>query len=156
PVFGNGRPGGRSLYNGTLGVSLNNSALDASQFSLTGLSSPKPAYNQITGEVTFGGPLRIPHLWRNGPLFFVGYTWSRNGEATTESTRVPTDFERNGNLSQSFAQPIYNPATGLPFAGNMVPVSFQAAQLLKLYPEPNLVGNPIYNYQVPIVTNTHS
>lgn len=158
PVFGNGRRGGRGLYNGAIGISLNNSALDASQYSLTGFSTPRPGYNQITGEVTFGGPLRIPHLWRNGPLFFVGYTWSRNGQATTESARVPTDLERAGNLSQSFAQPtqIYNPATGLAFAGNMVPVSFQAQQLLKLYPEPNLAGNPIYNYQVPIVTNTHS
>jgi hypothetical protein len=50
---------------------------------------------------------------------------------------------------------IYNPATGLPFAGNQVPVSTQAQALLALYPLPNLVGASGYNYQVPVLNSNH-
>src|ERR1700693_5494843 len=44
-AFGNNRNGGKGLYNGGISVILDNSALDAQQFSLTGQSTPKPAYN---------------------------------------------------------------------------------------------------------------
>jgi hypothetical protein len=44
---------------------------------------------------------------------------------------------------------LYNPATGLPFADNQVPVSAQAAALLNFYPAPNITptGRQGYNYQ---------
>ena len=48
-AFGNYRRGGRPLYNGSLGVELNNSALDAQSYSLTGQNVPKPAYNHFIG-----------------------------------------------------------------------------------------------------------
>ena len=66
-AFGNNRSAGRSLYNANLGVILDNSALDARSFSLTGQDTPKPAYNRLQGVASFGGPVRIPHLLRNGP-----------------------------------------------------------------------------------------
>jgi len=157
--FGNGRPGGRSLYNGGLGLIVNNSSLDASPFSLTGVSTPKPSFNQLTGVANFGGPLKIPHVLRNGGLFMVQYQWARNGAGATESALVPTLAERGGALpaTNALGQPvqIVDPATGQAFPGNVVPVSPQAQQLLKLYPQPNLTGNPRYNYQIPIVSNTH-
>ena len=159
-AFGNDRRGGRGLYNGGFGVIVNNSALNASPYSLSGFNTPKPSYNQVTAVVNIGGPIRIPHLMRNGPTFFVGYQWTRNTNATTQSALVPTNAERNGDLSQSvnsFGQPlqIFNPATGLQFAGNQVPVSVQAAALLKLYPSQNVFGNSRFNFQTPIVSNTH-
>ncbi len=153
-AFGNSRPGRGGLYNGGISMILNTSVFDANQFSLGGQNTPKPAYNQITGGLTFGGPLRIPHVWKNGPNFVVAYQWMRNPVDSTASGVVPTTDEREGNLSQVPAQ-IYNPATGLPFAGNVVPVSTQAQALLNLYPMPNLTGNSRYNYQIPIITNTH-
>src|SRR5579863_7631370 len=82
-AFGNNRSGTKGLYNGGLGMILDNSALDAQPFSLTGQNTPKPAYNRLTGLVTLGGPLRIPHLLRNGPNFFVGYQWTRSRNDTT-------------------------------------------------------------------------
>jgi len=83
PAFGNSRRGPRSLYNGSLGFNMDNSVLDARSFSLTGQDTPKPSYNRFTGLASFGGPLRIPGLLRNGPNIFVNYQWTRNRTATT-------------------------------------------------------------------------
>ncbi len=159
-AFGNNRNGARGLYNGSIGMRLDNAALDARPFSLTGLNTPKPAYNDLTGVATLGGPLKIPHILPNGPNFFIGYQWTRDRNATTQSTAVPNLAERNGDFSQTLnaaGQPVevFNPATGLPFPGNVVPTSPQAQALLKLYPLPNFNGGTRYNYQVPIVSNAH-
>ena len=42
----------RSLYNGSLGFSLDNSSLDARSYSLTGQDTLKPAYSRIQGMAT--------------------------------------------------------------------------------------------------------
>ena len=90
-AFGNNRRGLRSLYNGNLGFSLRNSALDARSFSLTGQDTPKPGYNQMQGLASFGGPLRIPGLInRNGPNFIVNYQWVHNRNASTQTGLMPT------------------------------------------------------------------
>ncbi len=159
-AFGNRRPNSKSLYNGGLAAILDNSALDARSYSLSGLESPKPSYNRITGIFTFGGPMKIPHLLPHGPNFFVVYQWMRNHVAETDSGLVPTEAERTGDLSgilNPLGQPItiYNPATGMPYPGNVVPVSPQAQALLQLYPLPNLTGTSLYNYQVPVLNSTH-
>jgi hypothetical protein len=159
-AFGNNRSGGRSLYNGGIGAIINNSVLNASPFSLSGLTTPKPNTNQITVVANFGGPIKIPHVVKNGGSFVVGYVWTRNANDLTQSALVPTLAERGGDLSQALnaqGQPLQfvNPATGLPFPGNMVPVSPQAQTLLNLFPKPNIVGNSQYNYQIPVISDTH-
>jgi trimeric autotransporter adhesin len=161
-AFGNNRAT-RGLYNGGLGVVLGNSALDARPFSLTGQGTPKPSYNQITGVATLGGPLRIPHFLPNGPNFFVGYQWTRNNNATTPPNVMPDAAERDGDFSRALnaaGQPvaIFDPQTGLPFPGNVIPqnrISAQAQALLKFYPLPNFDGGARYNYEIPILINTH-
>src|SRR6185312_5610564 len=50
---------------------------------------------------------------------------------------------------------LYDPATGQPYPNNRIPVSPQAQALLNLYPLPNFSGNSRYNYQIPLVTDTH-
>jgi trimeric autotransporter adhesin len=159
-AFGNSRNGGRSLYNGGVGVIINNSALNASPYSLSGLFTPKPQTNQITAVANFGGPIKIPHVVKNGGTFFVGYQWTRNDNDQTQSALVPTLAERGGDFSQSLnslGQPVrvYNPVTGLQFVNNMVPVSPAAAALLNLFPTPNISGNPQYNFQIPVISNLH-
>ena len=162
-AFGNHRNGGRGLYNGGLGVRVDNSALDARPFSLSGQNTPKPEYNRITGLATLGGRIRIPHLLQNGPMFFVGYQWSRNVNDSTQSALVPDAAERGGDFSQALnalGQPveIFNPATGLPFSGNMIPqaqISSQAQALMNFYPKATFSGDPRYNYQTGIVDSTH-
>jgi trimeric autotransporter adhesin len=76
-AFGNRRNGAGGLCTGGIGLILDNSALDARPFSLSGQNTPKPTYNRITGVATLGGPLRIPHFLRHGPNCFVGYQWTR-------------------------------------------------------------------------------
>lgn len=157
-AFGNRRFNTRNLYNGGFRFTLGNSVFDARQYSLSGFSTPKPVYDRFTAGFEFGGPLKIPHLLpRNGPNFFVGYQWSRNHTALTQSALVPTVDERSGNLAGAPGQPatILDPTTGQPFADNQVPVSAQAAALLDLYPLPNVFGNPLYNYQIPVLNSSH-
>jgi hypothetical protein len=157
PAFGNNRNGSRSLYNGGLGLFVDNSVWDARPFSLTGQNTPKPGYNHFTATAYFGGPLKIPHLIKNGPIFFVNYTWTRNRTDTTGTGLMPTAAEREGNLSQ-ILNPIVDPSTGAPFQGNIIPpsrISPQAQALLNLYPLPNFASTGAYNYQVPLVGDTH-
>jgi len=157
-AFGNNRRGLRSLYNGNIGMTLDNSAWDAQQYSITGQSTPKPSYNRLQGMAAFGGPLRIPHVWvRNTPNFFVNYQWSRQTNVNTMPGLMPTAAERNGDLS-ALGVNIVDPITGNPFPNGVIPanrISPQAQALLGLYPQPNFTGNRQYNYQVPLTSDTH-
>jgi hypothetical protein len=161
PAIGNHRPGTKALYNGSFGVFAANSIFDAKPYSLTGLVLPKDSYNRITMVATFGGPIRIPPLFYHGPNFFLAYQWTRNGSASTGTGLMPTEAERDGDLSgltnaQGRPITIYNPNTGLPFTGP-IPVSPQAQALLALYPLPNpsLEGNTRYNYEASLLSDSH-
>jgi hypothetical protein len=157
-AFGNTRGGIRPLYTGNIGFVIDNSTLDARTYSLSGMNTEKPAYNHMQGMFAFQGPLRIPHLVRNGPTFYVSGQFTRNRDVRTDSGLVPTLAERNGDLSLAPGQ-IIDPATELPFENNRIPtdrISRQAASLLHLYPLPNFAGDTRYNYQIPVVGATHS
>jgi Carboxypeptidase regulatory-like domain len=159
-AFGNARNAGKGVYHGGLGFRLDNSVLDARPFSLSGLDTPKANYNRATGVTTLGGPLKIANLFRRPPNFFVSYQWTRNRDDAVQSALVPDLAERQGDFSHELnpqGQPvqIFNPVTGLPFPGNIVPVSAQAQALLNLYPKSNVSGNPPYNLQIPLISNTH-
>lgn len=146
PAFGNNRNGGRSLYNGGLAIFVDNSIWDARQFSLTGQDTAKPGYNHFTGSVYFGGPLKIPHLLRRGPNFFIGYQWLHNRNDSIGTALMPTEAQREGDVSPSIVVP-------------KSLISPQAKALLKLYPLPNFATGEAtpaaYNYQVPLVGATH-
>lgn len=159
-AFGNNRFR-HGLYNGNVGFSLENSALDANSYSVTGLNTPKPSFNDFKGMASLGGPLRIPHLMPNGPNFTVNYQWTRNRNAITQTGIMPTVAERSGNFSQAVdgtGKPIqiFNPATGQPFLNNTLPsISPQAQALLQFFPLPNVDSATGYNYQIPIVSPVH-
>jgi len=163
-AFGNSRNRGRGLYNGSLGMVMDNSILDAQSFSLTGQDTPKPGYNHFQGLLAFGGPVRFPGYHpQRPPNFSVNYQWVRNLNASTQSTSMPTAAMRGGDLSQTLnplGQPLrfLDPSTGLPFPGNVIPdarISPQAKALLRLYPLPNFNAGARYNYQIPITGITH-
>ena len=162
-AFGNNRRGARALYTGGIGIIVDNSRLDARSFSLTGQDTPKPAYNHFLGSLTLGGPLKIPHLIRNGPTFFFNYQRTQNRNADIVSGKMPTEMERNGDFRETrnpLGQPVQaiDPLTGLPFSGNVIPqarISPQARTLLSFYPLPNFDGSARYNYQIPIAGSTH-
>jgi trimeric autotransporter adhesin len=152
--FGNNRNAGKSLYNGGIGIVIDNSALDARPFSLTGQDTPLAAYNRMTGVLALGGPIKIPRLMKQGINFFLNYQWTRNNNATTGTGLMPNQTARNG----VFLSPILDPLTGAPFPGNKIPktrLSPQAQALLSLFPLPNFENNSGYNYQIPILSPTH-
>lgn len=136
-AFGNNRSS-KSLYTGGVSLVLDNSAFDARPYSLTGLNTPKDTYNHITGGLTFGGPLNIPHLMRHGPNFFATYQWTRDRNAATQSGLVPTVDQRGGS-----------------YAGAVLPIDPVAQSLLSFYPLPNLNAGGRYNYQTQVIGNTH-
>ena len=153
-AFGNNRNGAKGLYNGGIGVILDNSALDAQPFSLTGQNTPKPVYNRLTGVAALGGPLQVRHLFKRPPYFFAAYQWTRNNNATTQPGLMPSLAERGG----TFASAVLDPITGVPFPGNVIPqnrISAQAQALLSYYPLPNFGGTTGYNYQIPILSPAH-
>lgn len=160
PAFGNTRSGTRALYTGGFAATEENSALNARPYAQSGIEAAKPAFNNFTGVATLQGPIVLPFSKRRGPNFFVSYQWTRNSSSQILPGLVPTQAEQSGDLSglkNALGQPltIYNPATGQPYANNQVPVSPQAAALLKLFPLPNIANVAGYNYQAPVLSGTH-
>lgn len=133
-AFGNQRSSSKALYTGGLGLHLGNSVLDARPYSLTGLDLSKPGYSRVTVVGTLGGPIRIPHLIRSGPNFFVAYQWTRNSVAQGLAGLVPTLAQRT------------------PVGFTIDPV---AQSLLDLYPLPNITSNGFYNYQRSVLNGEH-
>ena len=162
-AIGNFRVGAGSLFNGGLSFVVDNSALDARSYSITGQNAPK-AVNHLTPGISFGGPLMIPHLFRYNGNFFIGYQASRNRTSSTTPSLMPTAAERAGDFSQvlnplGLPITIYDPTTGLPFPNNQIPTtrfSPQALALLGYYPQPNNPGNSRFNYQIPLVSRSDS
>jgi len=158
--FGNGRRNPRSQYTGNVVFSLDNSIWDAEAYSLTGAQTAKPAYAKFKAGFTFGGPLKIPHLFddsTHGGTFTVTYNLNRARSASTLFGEVPTAAERAGDfagaLNSTTGTPvtIYDPTTGQPFAADTIPtnrINSAAVGLLSYYPLPNLAGNAKYNYQL--------
>ena len=156
--FGNNVRGPNSLYQFTVAFIIDNSALDARTYSLTGQDTEKPQTNRFTVLGNFAGPLRIKHWFKQPPTVFLNYQFTRNTAGNTTSALMPTTEQLAGNFAASPAV-IYDPTNGMPFANNAIPVnriSQQAQALLKFYPQPNFLTGTSYNYQVPIVSLTQS
>jgi len=102
-AFGNMRNGGRFLYNGGLSLTLNNSALNAEPYSLTGQNTQNQSYNNFSLGGTFGGPLKLSHLihYVPGSNFSVSYQRTQQSTLTTQPALVPTAAEWGGDLSQA-------------------------------------------------------
>jgi hypothetical protein len=160
-AIGNNRPRGPSLYTYAAGLQLGNSAWDARPFSLSGPRPSTPAYTDTQALGTFQGPFRLPGV-RNPITVTLGYQGASTTNVNTQFTRVPTDRERAGDLSQTFdalGQPvrIIDPATRQLFAEGVIPedrISPQAAALLAYYPRADPAAAGRFNYQAPVITAT--
>ncbi len=148
---------GTNALHGNLFEFFRNDALNASNFFAT--SKPVLRQNQFGGSV--GGPVVLPgYNGKNRTFFFVNYQGIRIRQQSILTFFPPTAQERSGNFAGS--RPIVNPATGLPFPGNAIPLSSfdpMAQNIMNLYfPLPNqangqitsLVPNPIDGNQITI------
>jgi hypothetical protein len=163
-------PSGTNTYHGNLYFLMKNEALDANQYfhkdtinPTTGALLPRNKDRFFQEGGSFGGPVRIPHIY-NGhdkTFFFVNYDRTINPSSTTATETVPTLTQRSGDLSNASAligltglartpQTIYQPTgTSSPvFTGNQIgPIDPAAAKILALLPLPNTVGtfDPVNN-----------
>lgn len=180
PRFGN-TASGKSMYQYGLNLRLDNSALNAKSYSLTGYDTTKPNTSQLTGGFSVQGPLKIPHLLLHGPNVYLGYQRVQNGYATTTSGIMPVPIVANTDYALSSTVDI--PATGITPSCNTyllskglsqsainsgttafpgtgaIPwlcLSPAAKSLLALYPQPNFPQNLQGNYQIPLISDTHT
>lgn len=123
---------GTSKLHGSLFEYLQNDALDADPYGFSG-KAPKH-FNTFGGSL--GGPVTIPKLYdaKDRTFFFLDYEGNRRATAVAEQFLVPTQAERNGDLS----------AIGGPTIANINPT---ATALLNYYPLPNVTGQSNYNYE---------
>ena len=154
---------GTNTYHGNLYFLLRNEAFDANQYfhkdtinATTGAVTPRSRDRFFQEGGSFGGPIRIPHLY-NGhdkTFFFVNYDRTISPNSTLVTETVPTAAERSGDFSSALApvdangvkrtpQTIYQPTgTNSPaFSGNQVMgIDPASAKILALLPLPNTVG----------------
>jgi hypothetical protein len=99
---------------------------------------------------TIGGPISIPKLYNGKDRTFGHYSqeWYKQNNESTDSNTVPTALQKTGNFSDFVDSagaliPIYDPLTGLPFPGNIIPanrISPNSASLLQYLPDPDRPG----------------
>jgi hypothetical protein len=144
---------------------------DALDSTIYGFASKAPK-NFYTFGGSLGGPIVIPGLW-NGrnwkTYFFADYEGNRKTTSAPMLLLVPTQAERQGNLTDLVNIPgspgvLTDPFTGNPYPNNTIPggpgnpcasstdcINPVATTLLNnYYPLPNAnlgIVNPAYNYQ---------
>ena len=157
--------GGTDSFHGSAYEFDRNDALSANDFFSNRLGQPKQPlrYNRWGG--TLGGPVFLPKLYngRQKTFFFFAYEGLKDNQSEANRFTVPTQAERNGDLSALLAPAagsitIYDPAAAQPATGGHVTrspltcngqanvicpgrLSSIAQAYLKLYPLPNLPGD---------------
>jgi trimeric autotransporter adhesin len=150
--IGNRAQGNNNRITGSIFYTFGNSALNARPFSVDGLLAPKAAYSQNRFGVSAGGPLAIPKLFSFDKItWFVNYTGNLLRNGVDQPSSLPTAAQRAGDLS-SVSSIIYDPTTGSPFPGNIIPttrISPISLGLLSFVPLPNqAVGSINQNYRL--------
>lgn len=147
---------GSNSFHGNLFEFFRNDVLNANQWqnNLLGRNAAgNPlAPRQIVRWNQFGGTLGGP-IKRDKLFFFVDYQGARLVTPSAAAFTVLTPLERTGNFSQLLAQNITvrNPATGVAYANNVIPVSQLSPAALRIansqyYPLPtngNLSSNQV-------------
>jgi hypothetical protein len=126
-------------------------ALEPFQAYRPGARPPRLNRNQFGGNL--GGPVRLPGLYdgKNRTFFFFNSEWGRLITGTSGARlRVPPMPYRTGDFSSAKAI-IYDPLTGNPFPGNIIPpnrINPVTGGYLKWVPAPNF-NEPAVNYISP-------
>lgn len=142
--------GGTNEFHGSAYEFLRNDALDATNFFANRSGARKPVFRQNQFGGTIGGP-----VIKNKAFFFFSYQGTRRSVGQTFISTVPSrDIKERGDFSQQPAirRNVYDPLTitgtgaaaeRAQFPNNIIPLNRWdpvAAQLIKLYPDPNIAG----------------
>jgi len=129
---------GTNDFHGSAYEFLRNDALDANDFFNNRAGRAKPDLNQHQFGATLGGP-----IFKDRTFFFTNYQGWRIKQGQTYLVTVPSEKMRTGDFSE-VNRVIYDPLTGQPFPGNVIPASRfdpAAAYVMKnLIPAPNTEG----------------
>lgn len=158
---------GSSQFHGDARFFHRNEGMNANNWYANQGGTPIAKYRFNSEGYQIGGPVLVPGTDFNKNRDKMYFFWAQEfyqqlipGGLT--QFRTPSALERNGDFSQSVdgdGNPItvYDPSTGLPFAGNKIdPTQLSATQqqvyaeiqrVLNLYPLPNVSGSNQYNYQ---------
>ncbi len=119
-VISFGTKSGTNEFHGAVYDYWRNSALNANDFGRNSFGRnaagnpvrEKGVFNIHQFGANLAGPVRLPKYdGRNKTFFFFAYEGNRRVEDASAFLTVPTQRERNGDFSQTFAQ-FRNPATG--------------------------------------------
>ncbi len=123
---------GTNQFHGAAFWFLRNEELDAKNF-FDPADRDKPPFKRNQFGFAAGGPI-IP----NKLFIFGDYEGTRIRESATITSTVPSQAMRQGDFS-GLGQPLNDPTTGAPFAGNIIPENrFDrlGSDLINLYPAP--------------------
>src|SRR5574340_903289 len=146
---------GANQFHGGLYENLQNTNLNANDFTLNSAGKPRPPehLNQYGGNL--GGPIR-----RDKAFFFFDYSGFRRAFAVANQLRFPGAAMRRGDFSalctaqggtfvsgicSNANNQLYNPFSGSAFPNNQIPDSMITAQskhLLTYLPLPTVVDSP--------------
>jgi hypothetical protein len=138
---------GTNSLRGTAYYYLRSEALNANLYENVVTGLPKSDVSHKQPGFTVGGPIWLPKLYdgRNRTFFFFSYEHISSMVPNGISQKAPTDLERAGNFSQSVngvaGGLIYDPLTGKPFDGNIIPsnrINPVSAALLQYIPRANV------------------
>ena len=129
---------GSNDFRGSVFEFLRNDALDANNWFNNRAGRLKPKFSQHQ----FGGTLSGPII-KDKTFFFADFQGMRINQGQSYLSTVPSARMRQGDFSE-INRPIYDPLTGQPFPGNIIPQNRwdPAARnvLQQLIPEPNTAG----------------
>jgi len=174
---------GSNDFHGSAYDYVENDILNSNSFFNNLASLPKPISRYNDFGASIGGPVILPHYnGRDKMFFFFNYEGLRNPTVNIETALNPSPAQLAGNLadnsygtgffpttssyctslpggpsSSPHCVNVINPATGQPFAGNVIPTGMLSAydqKWLPFWPSPNVTnaplaapnGFPIYNY----------
>jgi hypothetical protein len=143
---------GTNEYHGSVFEFLRNDRFDANNWFNNKAGRAKPEFSQHQFGATLGGP-----IIKDRTFFFADYQGLRITSGLSYLSTVPSEKMRQGDFSE-INRVIYDPLTGQPFPGNVIPQSrWDPASknvLEQLYPAPNTagsvssIGQPINNYLI--------
>src|SRR5579862_5610658 len=121
---------GTNTYHGSLYGHLRRTSWDANAFFSNAAGIPITDQPNTTWGASFGGPISIPKIYdgKNRTFFFLGTEHYDDASSDSADFNLPTLAERTGDFSKSFdangqLHVIYDPLTGDPFPGNVIPAA---------------------------------
>lgn len=144
--------GGNAFHGDAFFIARNEFFDATSRFAPTGLDGRPhtPTDRENNYGFTIAGPVIIPHLYngKDRTFFHFSLDYAKTAQTNITIGTVPTVLEKGGNFSD-FTDgsgkliTIYDPLTGQPFAGNIIPqsrISANSASILQYIPDPDRSG----------------